>query len=70
MLPIKILYKPAQYGYKECSSCDGHGSVLCRNRFYFCTKCEGVGVLKDSLPEADERASNTKGSLGCRSEVN
>ena len=70
MLPIKILYKPALYGYKECRSCDGHGSVLCGNRFYFCTECEGIGVLKDSVPEVSERSSEKNSSLGFRSEIN
>ena len=70
MLPIKVLCKPRKYGYKECRLCNGHGSMLRGNSFYFCTKCNGAGVIKDLSIDEDKLRLKSKILTGKRSDIN
>ena len=42
---IQIMLNPRQYGYEECTHCDGYGSSL-KEEAHTCSRCGGSGLVR------------------------
>jgi DnaJ-class molecular chaperone len=44
---IQIMLNPRQYGYEECTHCNGYGSSL-KEEGRTCSRCGGSGLIRST----------------------